>query len=464
MLLNLLNIKSFKAKFVLIVLLILFTKNTRSQGLYWDPIDTVKYSKYSDRNREIKCIDSNICIKLMSDNGIQGAILQLTTDGGSSWDNIFVDTIFLIEPQKYYNPPIYHALSFTPPANIILSGDSGTVWKSNDMGKSWEKENNEKNHIITYRMFDSNRGLKFFNIKNTLLLKISVTYNGGKDWFELNSPDYFKWDLIFVNGITPSGNIYFYTMNEDDGYRLYWVLDSGKTWNHIDYGNVTGFNDVKFANNNTGFAVRYDKTDSNITKQVILKTVDAGETWYKVLDRNDKYGGLYNIAFYDENNILVTGFYTTWIFRTTDGGSNWIEDRVTGMDDKANFISISDIVFCGPKCGYIATSDILFKLSDKPVTSVGDGIIQNSNSININHSIIIDKNEPVKLSLTNDFSKDINIRMFDFLGSLVSALYKDNIQIENNILNISTTGLSSGLYFINISNGFQSECIKLLIR
>lgn len=173
-----------------------------------------------------------------------------------------------------------------------ISGDEGTVLRSNDFGETWEKQN----VIFGYELF------QLSNIECTEAWvvgrdgSVEYTYDLGNTWsyrqvptsLDLLSVDVGTFENIRVSG--QNGNIW-HTADkglswkleyEEPGYQLYDILNIGT---------------------NTAYAVG---TDSKI-----LQTKDFGETW----DNFETDVNLYNTELYDVtdrwgvDNVWTVGYY-----------------------------------------------------------------------------------------------------------------------------------------------------------
>jgi len=123
------------------------------------------------------------------------------------------------------------------------------------------------------------------------------------------------------------------------------------------YQLIAQFTDVYFVNDNEGWVTVlnrvYDKSDS----AVILHTMDGGETW-DVQDVPDDCSTIWML----DNTTGYVGTFNGRIFKTTDGGENWLFHGITGglvMD--ISFPPNSDIGYA-----MVDNSSYLFKI--KPDT------------------------------------------------------------------------------------------------
>ena len=91
--------------------------------------------------------------------------------------------------------------------------------------------------------------------------------------------------------------------------------DSGKTWRQAKSVPTRAMlTAVTFADANTGWAVGHD--------EVILNTVDGGETWTRSHYAPESQQPLLDVWFADPRRGIAVGAYGSY-FDTTDGGRNW---------------------------------------------------------------------------------------------------------------------------------------------
>jgi len=92
-------------------------------------------------------------------------------------------------------------------------------------------------------------------------------------------------------------------------------------WIQQETGLNCDFNSVFFINESIGWTVG----GRNIDTGVILKTMDSGSNWF--VQVHGTYGMLYSVFFVDQNTGYTAGsrFYSGRIYKTTDGGTSWID-------------------------------------------------------------------------------------------------------------------------------------------
>ncbi len=166
---------------------------------------------------------------------------------------------------------------------------------------------------------------------------ILYTDNGGDTWdFQYSNPNVSFRALHFVN-------------NEKGwavgGSNIYHTNTGGQNWTMQPFPGVTGgLTDVFFINPDTGWAVgRY---------QIVLKTIDGGESWMKISNIVTGNKNFNRLCFIDENNGIAVGdidFGGGVVKITHDGGETWTEttpDASDGIYD-VEYIDSSTIWICG---------------------------------------------------------------------------------------------------------------------
>jgi hypothetical protein len=101
---------------------------------------------------------------------------------------------------------------------------------------------------------------------------------------------------------------------------------------------VLALDGVKIAPSNNQVVYVWTSADD-----VIIKTENAGETWYQV-GLTATVGGILSLAVHPDNsNLVLCGTDDGELFQSTDGGETWTEQgNLPGMTTKAN-VNIVDI-------------------------------------------------------------------------------------------------------------------------
>ena len=174
------------------------------------------------------------------------------------------------------------------------------------------------------------------------------TIDGGDTWFPITDGQVksasvgavavseTKPDLVFIGmGETAiRGNI----MPGDGVYRS---TDAGATWKHVGFSESHGISKIRIhpTNPDIVFVASFGKYSVPSAERGVFKSTDGGNTWRKVLFRDDKTGAI-DIAFDRANpNVLYAALWEAYrkeyqmssggpgsgLFKSVDGGETWTE-------------------------------------------------------------------------------------------------------------------------------------------
>ncbi len=137
-------------------------------------------------------------------------------------------------------------------------------------------------------------------------------------------------------------------------------LDAGRTWGSTDLSSVIAMiTDVKFLSESVGFVV--GGTDSNVavSRAVIAKTRDGGQTWTRVYTSQRPYELIWKLSLPSEQiGFATVQTYDTRranqvIVKTTNGGDTWVELPLV-LNAQAREFGIG---FINPDIGWVGTVD-----------------------------------------------------------------------------------------------------------
>ena len=181
---------------------------------------------------------------------------------------------------------------------------------------------------------------------------IYKTTNGGINW--INQPNS---STFLIQQIHP--------VNDSVVYAAGWwnflkTTNGGDNWISVFSGGpgmgMPALDAIFFINENTGW----------LGGQVVyLKTTDGGNSF---IDSGRFEGLPMDIYFKNENEGIISGRFS-FIYRTTNGGNDWIENRVIIKGSQYNFNKVS---FINDSVGYVG-GEIVFKTTNFGLTwdSVG---------------------------------------------------------------------------------------------
>jgi photosystem II stability/assembly factor-like uncharacterized protein len=172
----------------------------------------------------------------------------VTTDAGAKWT--LMDT---------GSPSFLRSMVFTNATHGIVVGDGGTVYTTDDGGKTWQaRESKTKENLL------------------------AVTAVGNDAWAG-----------GFDGALIHSG-------------------DGGRTWASQTSGTTLALEDIYFADKNNGWACGWSGK--------ILRTVDGGAKWTDITTKAQ--WSLSSLHFVDAKNGWATGFGGQ-LMKTTDAGATW---------------------------------------------------------------------------------------------------------------------------------------------
>ena len=138
-------------------------------------------------------------------------------------------------------------------------------------------------------------------------------------------------DITFVDSLTG-----YAVTNSNGQYDTAFILktsNSGDLWTKIFARTAwfTGFNRIKFLNNNTGFVSGVSVSGG---PKGLTKTTDSGLTWFD-LNIPDPYLTYLDMSIIDENTIWLVSSesLTGGVFFTSNGGASWVQQFSGGTQN-----------------------------------------------------------------------------------------------------------------------------------
>ena len=233
-----------------------------------------------------------------------GTVLK-TTNGGLNWSIKMLN-----------NSSNLYAVHFINANTGMVAGEFGTAYKTTDGGNNWLKISiNDSVDFRDIRFRNANTGIMVtgYNSGTYIYLpRIYKTTDGGINW-TVKQYDYVHYWLYSISYET-NNNVYV------AGERcLYKSTDAGETWDTVAFYGFQnmGNRSVWFSNSSTGYVL-----SNYLSSYLINKTTDGGSTWVQY--NTGSYNDVKSIAFVNANTGIVVGRHTG-VFRTTNGGVNWIK-------------------------------------------------------------------------------------------------------------------------------------------
>ncbi len=277
--------------------------------------------------------------------------------------------------------------------------------------------------------------------KNGLIM---YTNNGGISWdIQHKDSDKMFWSIFFID--------------ENEGWAVGWsdiyhTTDKGENWEKQNRPFVIGdMLDVYFINPDTGWIVG--------TYNIILKTVDGGEHWTRIMNHyNSSLSAFMSVCFVDEMKGYVVGGETFFqggiILITNDGGLTWTDSSPPDCDGFQRVLVIDSLEAW--VCGF---GSELHKTDDGGQTWTN---MNNSYYNSISDIFFFNDNNGILLSGTSvrlTFDKG---ETWDSLVYLPSGSSQNRLTswAENEIITVGNNGsiiksLDGGTNWSKINNGLD---------
>jgi len=194
---------------------------------------------------------------------------------------------------------------------------------STTFGQWYQQFTGDPHKLISIYFVDENNGYAA-GYEGTVL----ITTNGGEIWnsLSLGGTDFFH-DIKFSD--EQNGWAAFGGWTPGRHGRILHTTNGGESWIASHYESGAVFLSVHFVDDLNGWAVG--------TSGIIIHTTNGGLTWdYQFAPLSGEW--LYEVYFSDQNNGWAVGNLGSQILKTTDGGNNWqsvffpLFDWLTGVE------------------------------------------------------------------------------------------------------------------------------------
>jgi photosystem II stability/assembly factor-like uncharacterized protein len=243
--------------------------------------------------------------------------LYKSTNNGTSWSKIIFTSPLQYVWLKGY---IYGIDKFG--STIVLSGQYGSIYKSTDNGITWTFLNKNISYAsFIYSIYVENANGKIIAQGDDIGYpdEIIISKNGGKDWVQSS---FIANTTIHKMKMFDNLNGYFIGNNGFFGKTTNGAVtvDTGSVW----IGSQMELNGMEFRNPSYGWVV--GGIPSQAAGTFIAKTTNGGSTWINQTPAG-ALNGLMSVSFVDDN-IGWTGGYTGYCLNTTNGGTNWVQQTL----------------------------------------------------------------------------------------------------------------------------------------
>ena len=258
--------------------------------------------------------------------GSYGTIIH-TTDGGNTWIN-----------QESRTMEMLRGVSFTDENNGIVVGESGIILNTKDGGKTWNfKSSGTTETLYDVSFSDANNGtaVGFWTSVGT----VYRTTDGGNTWTPQQTSIAGSYGVYLSVSFTDANNG---TIVGNDG-NVEHTTDGGNTWFAQNSNTTHTLNAISFLDVNNGIAVGSSGT--------VITTTDAGANWTLMQVTENT---LYDASYTDIDNCLIVGKNATVVL-VTEGGTTWTRYYQVGEDD---FYGASLNTLVGTKGQIFRTTDV----------------------------------------------------------------------------------------------------------
>lgn len=336
-------------------------------------------------------------------------------------------------------------------ANTIYSvGWFQTIIKSTNGGSNW----------MVIRDGPTGVGSTFFkcfflNVNTGWLLRSSGyvlrTTNGG-----------INFDSTFVNNAFPR-DVLFKDANTGvicgDGAWTVRSTDGGVSWFQIPLPLLTGAPNLYRMSfvGNTGWTIG-EGSESGLGK-LVFKTTDFGITWDSIARVSYPNNTLnYSVYFVNQNTGYCGGTFGH-IFKSTNGGFNWIQQNVPIDGFRRDFW------FANDSTGWVVGGGGFILKTTNGGTYVGINLI--STEIPVNFDLLQNYPNPfnnetiIKFIIGTDGLYTFEI--YDILGRKVEEVFKQSIEAGTYQLAYNAGKLSSGIYLYILSSEMEKATRKFIL-
>jgi photosystem II stability/assembly factor-like uncharacterized protein len=372
--------------------------------------------------------------------GWTGTILH-TTDGGQIWTD-------------QNAPPLnsYNSIQFIDGQTGWAAGFDGRMARTTDGGTNWSSPTPISQYSISDLYFvNSDTGWTVGGKARDFtdpIREIMVTYDGGLTWT----------NQVFESGKEPLASVFFHDENTGFAVGEFSTImrtdDGGATWIEQMYGTTYHFDDIYFANSDTGWVVGQDNTLNHFA--VIFHTTDGGNTW-----SSQNFGSgesLSSVSFVNDSTGWAVGGTNTSsiILHTSDGGNSW--NPQTG--NTSNYLSSTH--FVDENHGWAVGFDGTIIRYGPPITGIDD-----ENEINqLPRTVQLENNYPNPFNPTTQIrfglpgNSEVSLKVYSITGQLVKTLLNNNFPSGFHTVtwdgtNQSGQTVSSGVYIYQLRAGDQ---------
>ncbi len=184
------------------------------------------------------------------------------------------------------------------------------------------------------------------------------TEDGGQEWFPVTDGQITSASVGAVAVSETDPDVVFIGTGETcirgnilPGDGIYRSTDAGETWEHVGFGETQAISKIRIhpTNPDVVWAAVFGKYGAPSEERGVYKSTDGGDTWRKVLYRNDETGAIDLVVDRNDPDVLYAALWEAFrteyqmssggpgsgMFKSTDGGETWTEiTRNPGMPEE----------------------------------------------------------------------------------------------------------------------------------
>ncbi|RKE98090.1 YCF48-related protein [Ichthyenterobacterium magnum] len=378
----------------------------------------------------------------------------------------------------------------------------GQILKTSNGGLSWTQQYyNSDYYFRSVEFYNENIGFAGTLANGNPTATLLKTIDGGTTWTDISSNLPVSVAGICGMHMVDESTIYITGLFYADAYIMKSV-DQGNTWTYTDMGTLcNALVDIYFKDENMGYAAGQSAQGTGL-KGIIVRTIDAGQTWntvvlgedsneriWKIQELNDSVmygsveahtdtpeyyksvdggltwqlnsvtsvgvsGTIQGIGFLSED-IGWVGGYDTFFYETTNQGNNWDYKPTVGTSFN-RFQRINDTLM------YTSGTNV-YKYVDPSLLSIEEFEINKpkGHTMQVQGSNIIKDNAILELDLINNTYCELSI--YNTIGQRIKTISQGRRNAGHYEIPFSVKTISKGQYFVVLYTYHGYESIKIII-
>ncbi|MBZ0203364.1 MAG: T9SS type A sorting domain-containing protein, partial [Ignavibacteria bacterium] len=362
-------------------------------------------------------------------NLIGGEIIR-TTNGGSSWNRVLLDSNFRIKDFYFFNST----------TGLAVGGSyslTGFIYRTTDAGLNWINITSPdiNSHIYNIQYVDPNTAFAGANhgvFKST---------NAGLNWERSDIP----------NHVLNWGKVHFFDSNTGiytgDTAKVHRTSDAGDSWFPVSINPKGIIRDVYPINENSCLI---------IGDSLICRTNNRGLSWLNILPPERKV--FLSVQFINSNTGYMSGLSKTW--KSTNSGMIWF---AINSNPNPNNYFISTF-FSDVNTGYVGGQNgLLYKTTTGGVIGIEpiSNVIPGNYALYQNYPNPFNPNTKIKFAIPK--ASFVKLAVYDMLGREVDNLVNEQLSPGTYEVSWNALKFSSGIYLYKISTNDFSMVKKMSV-